>query len=57
MYQTAMRIHPALLVAPALLLAACGSEPEVRSSAGEQATADKAVADVDAAMAEAQAAK
>ncbi|WP_310496619.1 hypothetical protein [Sandarakinorhabdus sp.] len=52
-----MRIHPALLVAPALLLAACGSEPEVRSSAGEQATADKAVADVDAAMAEAQAAK
>jgi hypothetical protein len=46
---------------PALLclvtLAACGSDPDARTTTAENAVAAKAIADVDAAMAEARRAR
>ncbi len=50
-----MRLLPPLAVALALALTACGGEkPVAPSTPGESKVAAKAVADVDAAMAEAR---
>lgn len=51
-YRVSMRLPPALLLV--LALTACGSDPDARSTGAESRVTAKAVADVDAAMAEAR---
>ncbi len=56
-HRNSMGMRPALALTALLVLSACGGNPDTRTTADEARVSAKAVADVDAAMADARAAQ